>query len=424
MLRIANSSRNPRGGRNISTIDQALVILGLNTVKSVALSLALLSSLANQPQSKQLHAEIVAAYFCGTLAYTLTRLNGARYSAQEAQVCGLMQNIGRMMATYYLYEDIERSRVLQAAENLTEDEAVTRTLGVGYSAIGAAIVHHWNLPDVLQASLSVDVGKSPPRSAANSLAWHQFCSLFCRRITDILFRQPEGREKIEIAHEIEFFKGALHLREDEVREWIETALAETETLLVEIAFPCTVAQARTLLRKASERVLDLLSAQDSLTRDSNNLLGKTPIEVIQNILRLIHDKYNFDRTVMCLPDGPNRLVAIAGVGRNASQIVAKFRCHGPKLDIFRVIMTKKVDMFVADVQTPAYAKLLPEWYAEIGGSRSFQILALVDEGQLLGMIYGDYAEPQRNAPQDLALEPMSQWREQLILALRSGAPKH
>ena len=61
LLRIANSSGNARGGRNISTIDQALTILGLNTVKSVALSLALLDSLSRKPQSKQLHAEIVTA---------------------------------------------------------------------------------------------------------------------------------------------------------------------------------------------------------------------------------------------------------------------------------------------------------------------------------------------------------------------------
>ena len=44
LLRISNSSRNARGGRNVSTIDQALMVLGLNTVKSVALSLALLGS--------------------------------------------------------------------------------------------------------------------------------------------------------------------------------------------------------------------------------------------------------------------------------------------------------------------------------------------------------------------------------------------
>ena len=45
LLNIANSSRYPRGAGNVSSIDQVLAILGLNMVKSVALSLALLNTL-------------------------------------------------------------------------------------------------------------------------------------------------------------------------------------------------------------------------------------------------------------------------------------------------------------------------------------------------------------------------------------------
>lgn len=195
LLRIANSSRNARGGRNISTIDQALVILGLNTVKSVALSLALLGSLSRKPQSNLLHAEIVAAYFCGTLAAEITRCNGARYSAQEAQVCGLLQNLGRMMATYHLYEGIERSRAIQAERN------------------------------------------------------------------------------------------------------------------------------------------------------------------------------------------------------------------------------------IADTAAPAYGKLLQQWYADLVGARSFVVLPLLSEGKLLGLVYGDYAEPHASSPSDLAEASMREWREQLVQALRRGATK-
>ncbi|WP_422901283.1 HDOD domain-containing protein [Propionivibrio sp.] len=423
LLRISNSSRNARGGRNVSTIDQALMVLGLNTVKSVALSLALLGSLSNKPQSNQLHAEIVAAYFCGTLACEITRLNAPRFSAQEAQVCGLMQNLGRMMATYYLYEDIERSRALQAEKNITEDEAVLETLGISFDNIGAAIARHWCLPDVLQNSLAPDIGKAPPRVAANALTWHQLCSSFCRRVTDALFRLPDNREKIEIAREIEFFRGALHLKEVEIRELIDKCLLDTDALLAEIAFPSNVDQARTLLRKASERVLDMLSSGDRLTQDSNSIGGRTPVEVIQQVLRLIHDKYNFDHTLICLPDSSSGLIAIAGVGKNASQVTAKFRCYGPKPDLFRAIMARKTDMFIADVRSPTYVKLVPEWYSEVVGARSFVMLPLLSEGKLLGMIYADYSELHSSAPQELAEGSMLEWRDQLIQALQSGSSK-
>ncbi len=423
LLRISNSSRNARGGRNVSTIDQALMVLGINTVKSVALSLALLGSLSHKPQSNLLHAEIVAAYFCGMLACELTRLYAPRFSTQEAQVCGLMQNLGRMMATYYLYEDIERARVLAAEKNISEDDAATQTLGVNFEQIGAAIARHWCLPDVLLNSLAPEIGKVPPRAAGNALAWNQINSSFCRRVTDALFRLGQNREKIELANEIEFFRTALRLKESEVMELIERCLAETDALLAEMSFPSNVGQARALLRKASERVLDLLSSEDRLTKDSESLGGRKPVEVIYQVLRLIHDKYEFDHTLICLPDSGSGLVAVAGVGKNASQVTAKFRCYGPKPDLFRAIMARKADLFIPDIRLPAYVKLVPDWYHEFVGGRSFMMLSLLKDEKLLGLIYADYCAPHASAPPDMAEGNMLVWRQHLIEALQSGAAK-
>ena len=96
-----------------------------------------------------------------------------------------------------------------------------------------------------------------------------------------------------------------------------------------------------LLRKASEKVLDSLSSQDSLNKGAGND-GKKPIEMIHQALRMIHSEYGFDLTLLCLPSGS------AGRGRACPELAAmpiqvtpKFRCAGPRLDIFQVIMSKK-----------------------------------------------------------------------------------
>jgi len=423
LLRIANSSRNARGGRNVSTIDQVLAILGLNTVKSVAMSLALLDTLSHKPQSKQLHAEIVAAYFCGTLAFEVTRRNGSRYSAQEAQVCGLMQNLGRMMSIFYLYEDIERSRKLQVEQNLAESDAVFQTLGVSFEEISAAIAVHWGLPDVLQNCLAPETPEIAAPVPNNAIEWQQQCSLFCRHVTDILFRFPENREKIEIANAIDFSRKALLLNEKDMLEWIEKCLLDTDALLSEMAFPCNVEQARSFLKKASERALDMLSAQDTLVKDVSHDGSQTPVEVIKQVLRYIHDHYNFDRTLICLPVGSASLIAIAGVGRNAAQVTGKFRCSGSKPDIFRVIMARNLDTFIPDVSSPSLAKLIPEWYPAAVGAKSFVMLPLMNAGKLLGMLYGDYAEPRATGPTGLAEGEMLKWRGQLTQALQAGPKK-
>lgn len=423
LLQIANSGSNMRAGGKASKIDQVLAILGLNTVKSVALSLALLASIPDKAQSKQLHAEIVVAFFSGSLAAEITRVYGASYSAQEAQVCGLMQNIGRMMCIFYLYEDIERSKKLQTDRNITESEAMLQSIGVSFEDIGFAIAQHWALPDTLQNSLLRNELKSSPPSAPNAATWYQLCSFFCRRVAEVLFRLPENREKTEIANCIEFFFRSLHLREKESLEIIEKCLQDTDAILSSMAFPSDIADARNLLRKASEQALDTLSSHDTLVKDKNAIEGLAPIEVIKHTMRLIHSHYGFDCTLICLPSGASGLVAIAGVGRNAAQLTTKFRGSATKQDIFNIILSRATDAFISDVSSPKFAGLIPEWYRKEVGAMSFVMLPLLSEGKLIGMIYGDYSKPQISAPQGVTEGAMLEWRNKLIKSILSGQKK-
>jgi len=420
LLRFANSSRHARGAGNISTIDQAIALLGLNTIRTVVLSLALLNGLSRKPQSSQLHAEIVAAFLCGTLAAEFTRVYGSRFSSQEAQISGLLQNLGRMMVLYHLYESIEQVRQTQAEKNLTEEDAVQAVLGVSFEEMSAAVAGHWTLPDVLQQSLIPRTEKAPPREARSSIEWHQLCAQFSRRITDALFRLPEGQERTALAHEIEYFRSALKLRENETHEIIVRALETTETMLTEMMFPSNVPQARALLRKGSERVRDMLSDGDVLTRSKDG--GRTPMEVIHQVLRQIHNKYEFDRTLLCLPDSAG-INAVAGVGRNAAQITLRFKCNGHKQDVFRAIAAKKKDFFISNAHASSLVALIPEWYRENVNSQAFLLICLVHQDQLLGLIYGDYATTPGMPPQELTEGEMVVWRQQLIQALLEGSVK-
>ena len=423
LLQIANSSSNSRGGRNVSKIDQVLAILGINTVKSVALSLALLASLPHKAQSKQLYAEIVTALFSGSLAAEITRLYGSGYSVEEAQVCGLMQNIGRMMSIFYLYDDLERSKQLQTDRNITESEAIFQTIGVSYEDIGSAIARHWALPDVLQNSLISNELKSSPLAAPNAAMWYQLCAFFCRRITEILFRLPGNREKTEINNCIDFYSRSLRLKDKEVWELIEKCLLDTDTILSNMTFPSDIADARNLLRKASEHALDTLSSHDALVKVKNAIEGQTPIEVIKHTMRLIHSHYGFDCTLILLPAGTSALIAIAGVGRNAAQLTTKFRGSSIKQDIFNIILSRNTDAFIPDIYSPKLASLIPEWYLKDVGAQSFIMLPLLSEGKLIGQIYGDYSKPQISAPQGIAEGLMLEWRNKLIRSIMSGQKK-
>ncbi len=418
LLRLANGSS--RGSHNIATVDQAITVLGLGSVRSAIAALRPIESLSDKNIVASLQAEAIAAFFSGSLAALVTRHNGARYSTQEAHVCAALHSVGRMAVQAYLPDEVAASHVLQAEKNLSEDEALTQTLGNTFDALSGEIAKHWNFPDVLEASVAQAENKAPPRPAANAESWYQICSLFAHKVTNALFRLPAGREKAALTQEFNYFHQALSLKNDEVLQWIEDTLTETGNFLSNITHPMGVEQARTVLRKSSEKVLDSLSSQDSLNRGAAN--EKTPIQLIHQALRMIHSEYEFDFTLLCLPSGSAGLVGVSGVGRNANQVAPKFRCGGQKLDIFQVIMSKKIDLYVPDVRAPSYGKLMPEWFGQLVGAPSFMAWSLVHEGKFLGLLYGDYSTARPTPPKEKTEGAGSKWRQQLVDALRANKP--
>jgi HD-like signal output (HDOD) protein len=418
LLRLANASS--RGSHNIATIDQAITVLGLSAVKAAIAALKPIDSFADKNVAAHLQAEVIAACFSGALAATVTRHNGARYSAQEAHVCAALHSVGRIAALAYLPDEVAQSHLLQAEKNLSEDDALVQTLGQTFETLNGEIAKHWNFPDVLENSAALTEGKAPPRAAANAESWYQLSSLFAHKVTHALFRLPAGRDKAAIIQEMNYFHQALSLKNDETQQWIDDALVETDNFLSNLMHPINVAQARVVLRKSSEKVLDSLSSQDSLNRGKSD--EKKPIELIHQALRMIHSEYEFDFTLLCLPSGSAGLVGVSGVGRNANQVTPKFRCAGPKLDIFQVVMSKKIDLYVADVRAPSYSKLMPEWFGTLVGAPSFMVWSLVHDGKFLGLLYGDYSKPHPTQPKEKTEGSVAKWRQQLVDALQANKP--
>jgi hypothetical protein len=239
--------------------------------------------------------------------------------------------------------------------------------------------------------------------------WNYYCTSFSREITNVLFRMPENRQRVEIVNFCDSYRECLGVRQLEVEEWVKELLEQTDSLLADLAFPCNVEQARNLLRKPNERVLDVLSSQDVLKKDSEDLEGKSPVEVVSHYMRFMHDAAGFDRTMLCLPEGKSGLRAVFGVGRNANQLVTRFRCQANQVDIFRLVMRKRGDLFVADVNAANVAPMVPAWHREMVGSRSLALFSLFQGERILGLLYGDYDQPHAEAPPVLKDEAFRGW---------------
>jgi len=123
LLKLVNAASYGQFGGTINTISKAIVILGFETVRNIAMSLILLEFLQNKPQATQLKEEIVKAVFSGVVAAQLSIGRDIR-DTEEVLVCSMFHNLGRILAIYYFFEESQEiSRLMKQGES--EEEAAT-----------------------------------------------------------------------------------------------------------------------------------------------------------------------------------------------------------------------------------------------------------------------------------------------------------
>jgi putative nucleotidyltransferase with HDIG domain len=148
ILKLANSSFYAFP-RQIATVKLALVVLGFESVKEMALSLSVLSSLKGESNRHfdisqfWQHSVSVGAGSRMLARETCYRLAG------EAFVAGLLHDIGKVVLSQYLPEEFAevQDRIWERGQPCEEAEKIV--LGVTHAEIGAWLAERWNLPVTL-----------------------------------------------------------------------------------------------------------------------------------------------------------------------------------------------------------------------------------------------------------------------------------
>ena len=147
VLKVANSSFYGLANK-VSSIKQALSILGLNTLKNIALSFVVVGSMKGADNSGFdfeffWKRAVTAAVAADLVAKTLTRKN------DEAFVCGLLQDIG-IVILYFNKKD-EYCRVLDEKKSRGEqiDIVEKEAFGFDHQDVGSTVLEQWGFPDTI-----------------------------------------------------------------------------------------------------------------------------------------------------------------------------------------------------------------------------------------------------------------------------------
>ena len=149
ILRVANSAFYGFP-REIASVQEALVILGLGGVQSLVLSAGLVQAFDGPGGSLDRDAHWQQSFRVGIYARTVARC--IRASSDVAFTAGMLHNIGQLALDVCLPEQFAEAtaRAEEMGGLMAAEEAV---LGFNHATLGAELARRWNFPGVIERAI-------------------------------------------------------------------------------------------------------------------------------------------------------------------------------------------------------------------------------------------------------------------------------
>lgn len=150
ILRVLNSAYYSFP-KKITSVNQSVVYLGLNTIKNLALSFAAVGVLPPHNEA----AFDVQRYLMHTLTTaSLARLLCQKYGRDgtdpaDCYIAGLLHDFGKVVFAQYLPDEFKAAIELAQTEHISLHLAEQRILGLDHTVAGSMLVERWQFPKEL-----------------------------------------------------------------------------------------------------------------------------------------------------------------------------------------------------------------------------------------------------------------------------------
>ncbi len=140
--------------QKVSTITQATVVLGFNTIKNLVLTTSVFSTFKGSGVSRFNREEFwLHSIGCATISKIICRQIHIGMP-EEAFIAGLLHDIGKIVEDQFLYENIEKILTCIDETHVSFKEAEQIIQGIDHTEIGFLLCDKWNFPLHLQEAVA------------------------------------------------------------------------------------------------------------------------------------------------------------------------------------------------------------------------------------------------------------------------------
>lgn len=471
ILRIVNSAHYRQvGGGNISTVSRAVIVLGFDAIRNIAITVLLFEHLQDKNSARDLKEGFLRSNLAGLVARDACRKFMA-HDTEEAFICAMFRDLGQMLAQYYFPEEVDAIRILMQQRRVSEAVASAQVLGISLEELGIAVTRSWGFPpSIVNSMRSLPEGavKKPQTKdemlrVVASFA-NEVCGLIAAPPTDgktdaikalslrfkdsMPFTEKQFEGVIERSYaELEVIATTLHanLKQSPFAKQAKAYTRHIETASANGAGSPRAVQAQTLeqtlvnggMMLVGEPVLAPDDGDEAAVRDnaesvltagiqdiSNSLVEDFSLnDVLRIILETMYRAIGFKRVLLCLKDVRAGVMAGRfGFGPDTAEIVRHFKfplAYAP--DVFHLASSKGTDILISNIDDAKIAERIPAWYRQLVPARTFVLLPLNVKQRPLAMIYCDMDKPDSIVISDRELKLLKTLRNQAVLAIKQAA---
>lgn len=165
-LRLANSSFYGMQ-RKITTIHEAVAVLGFRTVRSLVTTAALTDSFARQG-NRSFDFAAFWRHSIGTAVCAKGLARQLKMNQEYAYTTGLLHDIGRLVLVTRFASQYQLVLNLRQQQDCFLIDAERAVLGIDHAAVGQALAEHWKFPEAMQ--LAVALHHKPDEARDDALA--------------------------------------------------------------------------------------------------------------------------------------------------------------------------------------------------------------------------------------------------------------